>query len=232
MISEMDIDAENGPHAGQAVFAVMGNLLHKTGEGLFMMDAVGKIIACSQECLQLTGMTESALMEHAMPPQMTEPLQQIASWNEAFFPGKTLISGQHTQARRLIRQRRDAHVSWFEVTYHTWHIAHKPAGMAGFLRMITDQTGHVTVPDSLVHAPLCVTPVEPLLPETPVEMVKSDEAEGYLDLVLVGVERREILRTLRECRGQRTKAAKILGISRSRLYRRMEVLGIETKGKD
>jgi len=48
-----------------------------------------------------------------------------------------------------------------------------------------------------------------------------------LDDVLFAVERREILAALARAMGQRTKAAELLGISRSRLYRRMEALGIE-----
>ncbi len=48
-----------------------------------------------------------------------------------------------------------------------------------------------------------------------------------LDDVLFAVERREILTALARAQGKRTKAAELLAISRSRLYRRMEALGIE-----
>lgn len=47
-----------------------------------------------------------------------------------------------------------------------------------------------------------------------------------LDGVLADVEKRTILDALRQARGQRSRAAKIMGISRSRLYRRMDALGI------
>lgn len=50
-----------------------------------------------------------------------------------------------------------------------------------------------------------------------------------LDGVLADVERRTILSALRQARGQRSRAAKIMGISRSRLYRRMDALGIVPK---
>ncbi|HPD31195.1 MAG TPA: sigma 54-interacting transcriptional regulator [Phycisphaerae bacterium] len=50
-----------------------------------------------------------------------------------------------------------------------------------------------------------------------------------LDGVLADVERRTILDALRQARGQRSRAAKIMGISRSRLYRRMDALGIVPK---
>jgi PAS domain S-box-containing protein len=47
-----------------------------------------------------------------------------------------------------------------------------------------------------------------------------------LDDRLADVERRTILSALRQARGQRSRAAKLMGISRSRLYRRMDALGI------
>jgi len=50
-----------------------------------------------------------------------------------------------------------------------------------------------------------------------------------LDDVLCDTERRAILTALRRARGQRSMAAKFMGISRSRLYRRMEALGIASK---
>jgi PAS domain S-box-containing protein len=47
-----------------------------------------------------------------------------------------------------------------------------------------------------------------------------------LDETLADVERRAILSALQRAVGQRSRAAKLMGISRSRLYRRMEALGI------
>jgi PAS domain S-box-containing protein len=47
-----------------------------------------------------------------------------------------------------------------------------------------------------------------------------------LDPVLERVERQTILEALRRAKGQRNRAAQLMGISRSRLYRRMEILGI------
>ncbi len=52
-----------------------------------------------------------------------------------------------------------------------------------------------------------------------------------LDDVLADVERRSILGALRKAGGQRSLSAKLLHISRSRLYRRMDVLGISAREK-
>jgi len=64
------------------------------------------------------------------------------------------------------------------------------------------------------------------------DRVREGDAESRLvrlDGVLADVERRTILSALRQARGQRSRAAKLMGISRSRLYRRMDALGIVPK---
>lgn len=53
-----------------------------------------------------------------------------------------------------------------------------------------------------------------------------NEPPGSLDHILWNVERKEILKALQRTGGRRTLAARLLGISRSRLYRRMDALGI------
>ena len=65
------------------------------------------------------------------------------------------------------------------------------------------------------------------------ELLEVDDAGGRLDQplddVLASVERRAILTALRRSEGQRSQAAREMGISRSRLYRRMEALGIRPR---
>ena len=56
-----------------------------------------------------------------------------------------------------------------------------------------------------------------------------EAGDGSLDQILTTIEKREILGALRRANGQRTLAARMLGISRSRLYRRMEALGIDPR---
>ena len=59
--------------------------------------------------------------------------------------------------------------------------------------------------------------------------VNTEAGSRPLDEVLATIERREILHALQRADGQRTMAARLLGISRSRLYRRMEALGIDPR---
>ena len=59
--------------------------------------------------------------------------------------------------------------------------------------------------------------------------VNTEVGSRPLDEVLATIEKREILGALQRADGQRTMAARLLGISRSRLYRRMEALGIDPR---
>jgi len=61
----------------------------------------------------------------------------------------------------------------------------------------------------------------------PVQETSEEIGNRPLDDVLTAVEKREILAALRRANGQRTLAARMLRISRSRLYRRMEALNID-----
>ena len=61
------------------------------------------------------------------------------------------------------------------------------------------------------------------------DSVGSEAVVGSLDTILNSVERREIISALKRTNGHRTLAAKELGISRSRLYRRIEALGIDPR---
>jgi transcriptional regulator of acetoin/glycerol metabolism len=70
----------------------------------------------------------------------------------------------------------------------------------------------------------CSRPAEGDLP-----VASTDSSMGPLDQMLTTIEKREILAALRRANGQRTLAARMLGISRSRLYRRMEALGIDPR---
>jgi PAS domain S-box-containing protein len=62
------------------------------------------------------------------------------------------------------------------------------------------------------------------------EVFDSDKKLALpLDDLLASVERRAILSALRRAGGQRSRAARAMGVSRSRLYRRMEALGIHPR---
>ncbi|HEY3245239.1 MAG TPA: sigma 54-interacting transcriptional regulator [Phycisphaerae bacterium] len=55
----------------------------------------------------------------------------------------------------------------------------------------------------------------------------GERAAQPLDEMLASVERRAILTALQRAGGQRSRAARLMGVSRSRLYRRMQMLAID-----
>lgn len=64
-------------------------------------------------------------------------------------------------------------------------------------------------------------------PRVEVENPAPPDGVIPLDDCLAEIERRAILAAIRQAGGQRNLAARLIGISRSRLYRRMEALGID-----
>lgn len=57
----------------------------------------------------------------------------------------------------------------------------------------------------------------------------NESNQRPLDDILHEIETREIIGALKRANGSRTLAAKMLSISRSRLYRRMEALKIDPR---
>ncbi|MCL2330495.1 MAG: sigma 54-interacting transcriptional regulator [Phycisphaerae bacterium] len=101
-----------------------------------------------------------------------------------------------------------------------------------------DWPGNVRELQNVIESAFVASNGDVLLPEAvnlagggTVRAAKArEEVEAVsLDDILGDTERRAILTALRRSRGQRSMAAKIMGISRSRLYRRMEALGIANK---
>ncbi|AQS60554.1 sigma-54 interaction domain-containing protein [Desulforamulus ferrireducens] len=76
---------------------------------------------------------------------------------------------------------------------------------------------------------------EQALPEnlrrnTYISLVTSPVAQGKLMNVAIEAEKQLILKTLQQVRGNRSEAARVLGIPRSTLYYKLRQLGIPTKG--
>jgi two-component system response regulator AtoC len=84
----------------------------------------------------------------------------------------------------------------------------------------------ITEKDLAVNLPAAVEPLGPLAPPTfadalmqmPVERVPADDDQESL----ASIERDHIMRTLRRAGGNKKAAAKMLGLSRRALYRRLE----------
>ncbi|UCG32978.1 MAG: PAS domain S-box protein [Phycisphaerales bacterium] len=126
-----------------------------------------------------------------------------------------------------------------------WEIAKAGPGHRRRLRMI-HKDGHPIILDA-VYTPIRNAQNEvaflacTIAATSPSESLTNDPGNGSdagdhyvtaktdaktLDQILQEVERRAILAALRSTGGRRTDAAAQMGISRSRLYRRLEALGI------
>ena len=135
--------------------------------------------------------------------------------------------------------RQDGSAVWVETTYSPVHGENGTVtGVVGILRdithikemeeMLTNQSEIANATDTrdALEPVSCITaePSGTVNVDTP-----GETGNRPLDDVLCTIEKREILAALRRAGSQRTLAAQLLRISRSRLYRRMEALGIDPR---
>ncbi len=89
------------------------------------------------------------------------------------------------------------------------------------------------------HATAAASEITPA--DLPRQIYRAAEAEALprpseqpidLEAFLAGVEQEVITRALRQAKGNKTKAAKLLGMTRPRLYRRLVQLGLESESDD
>lgn len=102
-------------------------------------------------------------------------------------------------------------------------------------RAVSLSHGPVILPEDLpeavrIGAPAEPTPKDQTVAPTPAA-VRADEQTEVM-LTLEEVERRHLLRVLKEMKGNKVKAAKVLGIDRRTLYRMAERFGIDLGGEE
>ena len=97
------------------------------------------------------------------------------------------------------------------------------------MRNVSDAVEYEATLEKELAAARNSTRTEEEMDATTTDKTDTQSRGGALDSILERVERDEIIAALHRTGGQRTKAARILGISRSRLYRRMEALGIDPR---
>jgi DNA-binding NtrC family response regulator len=99
--------------------------------------------------------------------------------------------------------------------------------MTGY-RAATDNPGSVTAERTTDGSEACGQRNGSGFPPCQASAESTADAKSYLlDPILAQVERNAIRAALSAANRQRNKAARLMGISRSRLYRRMEALGID-----
>ncbi len=195
-------------------------------DGMFIIDRNRRVIYFSEGCERITGATSANVMGsdcvcHRLTDCRDEHGRSLAG---AHCPAIELIEGTATSSRHQMSVRhRDGRRVWAETTYSPIRNEHgQVTAVVCVMRDITEAKEREL--ELLRRAGSVSGNSEPAETTTPADI------GGPLDRMLTAIERKEILTALDRADGQRTLAARKLGISRSRLYRRMEALRIDPRG--
>ncbi|MGE4376706.1 MAG: helix-turn-helix domain-containing protein [Burkholderiaceae bacterium] len=178
-------------------------------EGLIGVDANGKLCWCNDAAARLLGLPQkSPMQDRARPASAHEALgitpTQLAAWSRHREPAlHRLPNGLALWLRaRLHGYERDA-ASFHLGSVPAADMAAPPASLAAAA------PAAVAVTESASPPPFA--PAQPQPPATPISLRAAD--------------RQWIAKTLAECGGNVSKAARILGVSRGLIYRHMEKTG-------
>lgn len=201
-------------------------LLERAVEGLFVINHERKFIGFSDGCERLTGYARADVI--GMDCQCHEATQCCdehgRSLAGALCPGLKVFHGELNSAVQRMRiAHRSGETRWVETLYTPMHNeSGEVIGVVGVMRQSSAPDNAIGMGAAILSGPAESGPIE-------MGIERESPNGAALDGVLLDVERREILAALRRAKGQRARAARTLGISRSRLYRRMEVLGIDPR---
>lgn len=210
-------------------------------DGVFVLDRNRQVIVFSSECERLTGIDRASVLGMSCPcHELMECADQHGrSLDNVLCPALKIFNREiDDYKQRMTVRHRDGHRVGVETTYSP--IRGEGGSVVGVVGIMRDVgTNGAAESDSGQSAACSSSPStgeDAWACATPGGSNPADSIEpglfskmGPLDRKLSALERREILAALQETNGQRTLAAQRLGISRSRLYRRMEALGIDPR---
>lgn len=212
------------------------SLIRNAREGVFALDRERHIVAFSKGCERITGFPKSELNGNAAccHEAMGCRDEHGRSLAGSLCPALDVFHGEAPSRVQLMRIRRaDGKQVWVETTYSPMHDeSGETIGVLGVMRPAEPPgEGESRTTEVLLRTGQETSAPSPSAGAAPAPGWNSNGSvdSGPLDGVLLDVERQEILGALRRSNGQRAKAARSLGISRSRLYRRMDVLGIDPR---
>ncbi len=224
---------------GDVCEIALGDLLSNSEDGLFMIDRNRNFVLFSESLERITGYPRTAVLgNHSAGREGPGGREgQGKALVGALCPSTPIFKGDRPAVRqRLCVRHREGHHIWIETTYSAIYDSDSNVTcIVGIVREITEAkkmenelhgaSGGNTGGSVGICSPLTGADVG--------EMGGGDSQDGdgigSLDRILTGIEKREILNALSRANGQRTLAARLLGISRSRLYRRMEALEIDPR---
>lgn len=226
----------------------LDRILSNAVDGVFVIDRQKRYLLVNDALARLTGYSAHDLKSQTCTcSQLTQCKDEYGRLLGGFLcPARAMFEGRNTTAlQRMQITRADGIRLWVETHYSP---IRDQAGdieyVLGVVRDVSDSTAHLNelkahmsdlrrqLDDHIAPDRPFTGPANAVPPTNPCELAPNSPQQGPirampLDRILEEVERREILRALEAAGGQRTHAAKIMGISRSRLYRRLDALGID-----
>jgi len=219
------------------------DVLRHAVDGMFVIDRNRQVVMFSEGCERITGADCGSVTGTSCTCfQLTDCRDEHdRPLSGPLCPSLGVFAGDVTSARqRMSILHRDGRRVWIENTYSPMYDDNGRVGcVVGIMRDITearekeDESRGVADPGAaraLREASASPDASGSTWPtDTDTSPEQGTDNMGPLDRILTTIERREILAALKRANGQRTLAARLLGISRSRLYRRMEALGIDPR---
>lgn len=203
--------------------------LRDAADGVFVLDRNRKIAFFSEACRRITGATSGDVLGlSCVCHEMLECVDVHGRRLEGVLcPALSILNGDITSHRqRMAISRQDGQRVWVETTYAP--IRDGQGRITGVVAIMRDINDVIAREEELIAAARRGSATQDT-ESTVIDAPDNGDGIGALDNKLSSLERLEIVDALANTRGQRTQAAQRLGISRSRLYRRMEALGIDPR---
>ena len=206
------------------------SVLQRSLDGLFAISRERKVVYFSKGCERLTGESSASVIGasctcHQLINCRDEHGRSLTG---ALCPAIKIFDGEISNAtQRMSILKADGEQVWIETNYTP--VLDELGNVNHVVGIMRDVTLTKEKEDELRQR---VGQARSLEPETPggfsqYKPSRQDTSIGVpLDSAIMALGRKEILSALGRARGQRTLAEQLLGISRSRLYRRLEALGI------
>lgn len=212
------------------------SVLERSLDGLFAISRDREVVYFSKGCERLTGVSSAAVIGTSCSCyQLTNCRDEHdRNLSGVLCPAIKIFDGNIPNAtQRMSILKVDGDRVWIETNYTPVLDEHgNVSHVVGIMRDVTFTKEKEDELRQQAAQPGMGRQVRSLEPETLVGFSQckpstQDTSTGVsLDSAIRALERKEILSALGRTRGQRTLAARLLGISRSRLYRRLEALGI------
>jgi len=212
-------------------------ILDSAMDGVFVLDRNRRYVYFNARCEKITGHRRSELLGQTCTCGNT--LKCEDDWGRSLVgslcPIRALLGGERDTARQRMQiQRGDGTPVWIETVYSVLRDGSGQIDyVIGVMRDATEAKERETeLIDEMTDLRRQVEALggvsdNPFVDSATHALPQAPGASLQLDPTLEEVERVAILRALRAAGGQRSKAAELMKISRSRLYRRMDALGID-----